>query len=168
MTRTLLFAGGLFILLVFGFTGKAYTVPPLTPDFNHFKCYEAEAISPPAPEEDTPVFSGIFADQFETRTEDVFTPDLFCNPVDKDGDGLGFADDGGTMVPNNLGGPTNHLLCYKISSELPRSIFVNVRNQFTNGIVEVEDSELLCVPTVKLGCFVDEDEEAVGECEPDD
>ena len=153
MSNILLFAGGLFILLVLGYTGTAMAgfAGATTPDFDHFKCYEAEAVNPVDPPNIG--FVGL-SDQFETVTDTqdpqslVTTPDLFCNPVDKEGDDLKFRDTDDATEPN-------HLLCYKISTELPGTLTIEVTNQFRGGasqFIEVEDSNLLCLPTRKIEC----------------
>jgi len=99
-------------------------------NLDHFKCYEAKGDA-------VDVTVDLF-DQFDLE-EDVRVgkPKLFCNPVDKNGEGI-FDD-------------TAHLTCYKIkdkSEEVERT--VDIDNQFGGQELEVEEPELLCVPSVKL------------------
>ena len=84
--------------------------------------------------------SASVVDQFETVTATVVRPKLFCNPVDKNGEG----------IPD----PDTHLTCYRI--RLPRSAprSVMVEDQFTNQDLQAfhgtcRRAALLCVPTEK-------------------
>ena len=68
---------------------------------DHYKCYRSKQIAPPF----TPVSGVTLVDQFESTTETIRRPDQFCNPVAKDGGGIGIA------APIN--DPTAHLSCYR-------------------------------------------------------
>jgi hypothetical protein len=107
----------------------------LTPD--HFECYQAVDLG-------TPRFvrqDVTLADQFETKLTTVMWPDSFCNPVDKDGEGI---DD-----------PNAHLTCYRIKDargqpRLERQD-VEVEDQFGELTLTVRKAEALCVPSGKDG-----------------
>jgi hypothetical protein len=110
----------------------------------HFKCYEAEG------EELNLVVD--LADQFELALNVlVEEPELFCNPVDKNGEGILNLD--------------VHLTCYEIdddsdgSEEEDADREVLVENQFGGQVLEVEDAKLLCVPSGKLGVAILDDDD---------
>lgn len=112
---------------------------PSALDIDHFKCYRARG------KRGTPTFAPrtvTVADQFEIRTVSVVKPLFVCNPVDKNGEGIG--------------SPACHLTCYRIvdrGTEFePRP--VNVEDQFTSQDLtslrgECRRSALLCLPSDK-------------------
>jgi hypothetical protein len=85
-------------------------------------------------------------DQFETRTGTLIKPVSFCNPVDKNGEGIL--------------NPSAHQTCYKFQAD--GSPFtgptVNVLDQF--GAIDLRavagvcrKADLLCVPSLKTELF---------------
>ena len=104
---------------------------------DHFKCYDAEGDAVNAIVD--------LEDQFGVEPQVlVGEPDLFCNPVDKNGEGIS--------------NPVAHLTCYRIAdSDKVRE--VTVENQFGIQTLEVEDSELLCVPSEKIQGIQEEDDD---------
>ena len=77
-------------------------------------------------------------DQFEdTPGVLVAKPHFFCNPVDKNGEGI---------VDS-----TAHLTCYKIGVDSDdEKRLVLIENQFVQQVLEVKNPEWLCVPSVKI------------------
>ena len=95
---------------------------------DHFKCYEANG---------DPVNVNVnLEDQFGVEPGvPVEEPKLFCNPVDKNGEGIG--------------DPTAHLTGYEIGDDHAERIVI-VSNQFGAGqILQIEDPEILFVPSKK-------------------
>ncbi len=97
---------------------------------NHFKCYREfprTRFEPVAVE---------LIDQFKATTAEVERPERFCNPVDKNGEGM---DD-----------PTAHLNCYRLDEEHFDNVDVIVSNQFgDNQRLTVRRVDSLCVPAIK-------------------
>ena len=117
-----------------------------TPDapLDHFKCYEAE--------DEERFFERqivLLSDQFEEKLTVVIKPELVCNPVDKNGEGIN--------------DPATHLVCYRIRDARGEPEFearvVITEDQFGELLLEVEEPELLCVPALKtdLGPITDDD-----------
>ncbi|MFQ5989749.1 MAG: hypothetical protein ACE5K9_07530 [Candidatus Methylomirabilales bacterium] len=107
------------------------------PSIDHFLCYEAKTA------EGEPKFerrSVTLEDQFGSVQMTVRKPEFFCNPVEKNGEG----------IPD----PALHLTCYKIrdddGEEFERRDVV-VENQFGEQILTVKKPKLLCVPSLKTG-----------------
>lgn len=104
---------------------------------DHFQCYQAVDLG-------TPRFvrqDVTLTDQFETKLTTVMWPDFFCNPVDKNGEGIN--------------DPTAHLTCYKIKDgrgqpRLERRDVV-VEDQFGELTLTVRKAEALCLPSEKDG-----------------
>ena len=106
------------------------TLPPA----DHFKCYAARtrpgtlAVGPQ---------TVTLEDQFETKQTVVLKPQLLCNPVDKNGEGIT--------------DPTAHLRCYRIKDLSGQAKFqrrdVTVQNQLGNETATVTKPRLLCVPS---------------------
>ena len=99
-------------------------------DLDHFKCYEAVGV---------PVnVITTLEDQFGLQPLVlVGKPKFFCNPVDKNGEGIK--------------DPTAHLTCYEIAVAEKIERVVVVANQFgEQQALEVENSKLLCVPSEKI------------------
>ena len=78
----------------------------------------------------------------------VGEPELFCNPVSKT------IDDEVTEIAN----PAAHLTCYDIEDDVDADRNVSVSNQLTEQALEIEESELLCVPSEKLEVILDDDD----------
>jgi hypothetical protein len=107
---------------------------------NHYKCYRARSLNRFQPRVVT------VSDQFETRTGTLIKPVSFCNPVDKNGEGIL--------------NPSAHQTCYKFQAD--GSPFtgpnVNVLDQF--GAIDLQavagvcrKADLLCVPSLKTELF---------------
>jgi hypothetical protein len=97
---------------------------------DHFKCYSTRTTTPFAPRDVT------LGDQFEDVTATVERPIRFCNPVDKNDEGI--ID------------PTAHLMCYDIDQHerfVPRDVLVT--NQFGEQRMRVHRPVSLCNPATK-------------------
>ena len=103
---------------------------------NHYKCYRARSLNRFQPRQVT------VQDQFETRTGTLIKPMLFCNPVDKNGEGIL--------------NPSAHQTCYKFQADgmTFQSPTINVLDQF--GALDLRTiagtcrkADLLCVPSLK-------------------
>ncbi len=97
-------------------------------DEEHFKCY---ATRPGR----FPERQVTLVDQFGRSTATVLRPRRFCNPVDKNGEGI--VD------------PTAHLNCYSIMESGFRAVTVAVENQFGEQTLTVTRAETLCLPAIK-------------------
>jgi hypothetical protein len=97
---------------------------------DHFKCYRTSQLGSKFQPRDVEL-----VDQFLGTTTKVQKPLRFCNPVDKNGEGI---ED-----------PTAHLMCYKIKE--PRFIVrdVEVTNQFGTQRLTVNRPDSLCLPAAK-------------------
>jgi hypothetical protein len=105
-------------------------VAPIPLVRDHYKCYEVIEFTPPV----GPV---ILIDQFNPDLiVDVGPAYAFCNPVDKNGEGIL--------------SPEEHLTCYWTMDPAfpPQSIFV--RNQFHEEELLLGEAVLLCVPSIKV------------------
>ncbi len=94
---------------------------------DHYKCYKARAQSQQR--------SVSLVDQFGPSTATVRSPDRFCNPVNKNGEGI---DD-----------PQAHLNCYRIREPRGPSRNVIVNNQFGEQRLTTSRAHSLCVPAIK-------------------
>jgi hypothetical protein len=109
------------------------TAPPA---LDHFKCYKAKDLKNPKFVATTVALS----DQFGVNDGmfEVKKPFLFCNPADKNGEGIS--------------NPVDHLACYKVKGpaldkgDRPK---VEVDNQLGGLQLEVTKPFLLCVPSTK-------------------
>lgn len=104
---------------------------------DHFRCYEAEG---------NPVNVTVnLEDQFgEEPNVMVGQPKLFCNPVDKNSEGIR--------------NPTVHLTCYEIE-DVGEELDVSIKNQFGEQSLKVEKPELLCVPSEKISVVPMDDDD---------
>jgi len=112
--------------------GVVSVVAPL----DHFKCYKAKDLKNPKFASTTVSLS----DQFGVNDGafDVKKPFLFCNPADKNGEGIA--------------NPVDHLACYKVKGpklEKGDRPTVEVDNQLGVLQLEVKKPFLLCVPSTK-------------------
>jgi polyhydroxybutyrate depolymerase len=103
---------------------------------DHFKCYKAKDLKSPKFAATTVALN----DQFGINDGDfdVKKPSLFCNPVNKNNEGIVNAAD--------------HLTCYTVKGpKLPKQDRpkVEVANQFGTLQLEVQKPFLLCVPSTK-------------------
>jgi hypothetical protein len=108
-------------------TEKLLTPGPVSID--HFHCYDATG-----PSLDIGVS---LADQFQQQSVSVLDPFLFCNPADKNGEGIQ--------------NPTDHLTCYNYTPPgLPVGP-VPFTNQFfpASDVLDVFEPVALCVPSLK-------------------
>ncbi|MDJ0945599.1 MAG: hypothetical protein QNJ30_19195 [Kiloniellales bacterium] len=100
---------------------------------DHFKCYEAKGDGLNATVD--------LSDGSSTaRGVIVKRPKRFCNPVDKNGEGILDS--------------SSHLTCYRIrvpGPEYDDELAVLASNQFGEQVLEVGDPKLLCIPSEKLG-----------------
>jgi len=97
-------------------------------EIDHFKCYEASG-------DNMDVIVDL-EDQFGAEPQVlVGTPRFFCNPVDKNGEGII--------------NPEAHLTCYEINGD-DKKLDVLVGNQFGEQTLKVEVPRLLCVPSEKI------------------
>lgn len=106
-------------------TTTSTTVP------DHFKCYKTREMGFPRFEER----EVSLLDQFGPSTATVVKPYRFCNPVDKNGEGVS--------------DPTAHLMCYRLKEPVPPPKLVIVRNQFGEQTLAVLKPETLCTPAEK-------------------
>ena len=117
-------------------TSTTATTTPLTvceDVLDHFKCYKLRAgaqLTRPELE---------VTDQFETKNTQVQRPIRFCNPVDKNGEGINDA--------------TAHLMCYQAKDVRGQARFqrtrVRVENQFGTQDLNVYKTDVLCLPATK-------------------
>jgi hypothetical protein len=100
----------------------------VVPALDHFKCYEAEGRRVNV--------RVTLEDQFgvEPRVL-VGLPKFFCNPVDKNDEG----------ITND----TAHLTCYEIRGS-DKQLTVSIQNQFGEQSLRVQEPRLLCVPSEKI------------------
>jgi len=99
-----------------------------TPIPNHFWCYKAKG--------DSVDVTVSLQDQFGGKPRVlVEEPELFCNPVDKNDEGIS--------------DPTAHLTCYKIKED-DKKRQVLIENQFGEQTLKVTKPKLLCVPSKKI------------------
>lgn len=116
----------------------AFGASPATAQFNldHYKCYKVKDLKNPKFEKTTVSLTdqfGINDGDFEAKK-----PFMFCNPVDKNGEGILNDDD--------------HLTCYKVKgprlqpNDRPE---VEVVNQLGTLQLEAKKAFLLCVPATK-------------------
>ncbi len=126
---------------------KIAGVSPPAAALDHFKCYEAEG--------DDVVVTVDLEDQFGVELQVlVGEPKLFCNPVDKNGEGIS--------------NPTVHLTCYEIEDKEGEERVVEVDNQFGVQTLKVEEPELLCVPSEKISVAPEDDDEDDDKDDDDD
>jgi hypothetical protein len=122
-------------------------------NINHFKCYKVRKTR------GTPAFTPRdvnVVDQFEQKMVSAFKPALLCNPVNKNGEGMPFAE--------------NHLTCFKIKDLPGQATFepqpIEVTDQFVTEDLNVSRRadcskiRVLCVPSSKRlaspsGAFLD-------------
>ena len=123
------------ILAIFaaGSAGKCKAATGL----DHFKCYKAKG-KPPNVAVDLEDQFGIEPGVLVKR------PTLFCNPVDKNGEGIR--------------NPAAHLTCYKVKGDGEKRHVV-VRNQFGEQTLEVKKPQILCVPSDKIDVIPREDDD---------
>jgi hypothetical protein len=99
---------------------------------DHFKCYKTRTDGSFVPRDVT------LADQFESTSALVEKPVRFCNPANKNNEGIN--------------DPTAHLMCYDINQATPfqpRHVLVN--NQFGEQELVVTKPYQLCNPATKDG-----------------
>ena len=100
---------------------------------DHLKCYRTRRNTPFVP-------NGVsLEDQFEDVNMTVLRPYRFCNPVDKEDEGIN--------------DPTEHQMCYQIRDTVVQPRFryrdVRVENQFGVQTLVVTRPETLCTPAEK-------------------
>jgi hypothetical protein len=120
-------AAAMYVVLVAAPASAAY-------DLDHFKCYKAKDLKMPKFAKTTIQLE----DQFVVNdgTFEAKKPFLYCNPVDKNDEGI-----------NNS---TDNLTCYKVKGpKLDKTQRPNVQvdNQFGTIKLQAKKPYLLCVPT---------------------
>jgi hypothetical protein len=101
--------------------------PALSATLDHFQCYAAKGEAPKQYVD--------LADQFGMSTVFVGKPEFFCNPVDKNGEGISH--------------PAAQLTCYKVDGK-GKKREVRVGNEFGEDTLDVKKPQLLCVPSERL------------------
>ena len=104
--------------------------PP--PPNDHYKCYRTLQTDGKFAKRDVDL-----EDQFATTVASVLTPRRFCNPVNKNGEGIN--------------DPTAHMMCYRITEPRLQRRQVVVENQFGVQTLTVLRAYDLCVPAEKDG-----------------
>jgi hypothetical protein len=100
---------------------------------DNYKCY---TVKPVPRTERFPATTVGLEDQFRTTSARLLTPYEFCNPVDKNGEGIG--------------NPDGHLMCYKfIDRGRAASVPVEVTDQFGPENLRTSSANVLCVPALK-------------------
>jgi hypothetical protein len=109
----------------------AWAAPTSAQEIDHFLCYQVTAYDGPA---GIPVK---LKDQFGQMVVHAAKPDLLCNPVDKNGEGIQDAD--------------AHLLCYSLTDIEgdPGQRKVVTETQFGKTTLTVKGVQRLCVPALK-------------------
>jgi Bacterial Ig-like domain (group 1) len=114
---------------------KTWT-PVTVPRLDHFKCYKTKQVGTTFDPRQV-----VLTDQFNTERVNVVRPEAFCNPVDKNGEGIS--------------DPAAHLTCYKIrdvrGDEFPKfdERRVEVTDQFGTRTLLVKKVRTLCLPSSK-------------------
>jgi hypothetical protein len=118
-----------FVLILAVIAAPALADPPQGID--HYLCYQVTAYDGPA---GIPVK---LKDQFGQMTAHAAKPDLLCNPVDKNGEGIER--------------PEAHLLCYSLTDieDAPGARKVVTETQFGKTTLTVNGLRTLCVPSSK-------------------
>jgi len=96
---------------------------------DHYKCYKVNVIGDFQTRE--PV---TLEDQFLIGTFEVGEPNMLCNPVDKNGEGII--------------NPDNHLVCYNVSENFKKTN-IHTHDQFGPETLDIEEVKELCVPSEK-------------------
>ncbi len=132
-------------------------IPPEVPqppvDGDHFVCY---VVVPP--NQFTPV-TVTLQDQFDVRRRQVesitgLKPAYFCVPVQKQR--IGFAE-------RPLLDPDTHLALYEIDPRQPFNLRVSAADQFATRTLQVIESRMLAVPTIKRDWVVARAADAAGD-----
>jgi hypothetical protein len=114
--------------------GETPGPPPTSVD--HFKCYTTRQLGTRFDSRQV-----VLTDQFNTERVNVVEPEAFCNPVDKNGQGIQ--------------DPTAHLTCYRIrdvrGDEFPRfrEQRVEAGDQFGTNSLLARETSTLCLPSSK-------------------
>jgi hypothetical protein len=107
------------------------TTRPPGAQVDHFKCYKARTAAAVKRR------SVLLIDAFGSKNTIVLKPDSFCNPVDKNGEGITDA--------------TAHLTCYRIRDANGQARFaqqsLSLQNQFGSGSLLAVIPRVLCVPS---------------------
>lgn len=96
---------------------------------DHFMCYDAKGATPHTSVE----LEDTFGKKTDVRVE---KPKLFCNPVNKNGEGIK--------------NPEAHMTCYEIKDKRDRKRKLFISNQFGEQPLKVGKAQLLCVPSKKI------------------
>ena len=116
--------------------GAPGDVGPGLPFANHYKCYDARG-----------PLVGLevsLAHQFDPGIHtEVLEPVLFCNPAKK------FHVDTGQV--NDILDPDRHYVCYRLQPPVTLGVQVGFADQFVSEFLDLDFSDVLCVPTIKTG-----------------
>ena len=111
---------------------KNVTGPVPIPAWNHYVCYDAIA----GPLVGQPV---VLIDQFGNAQVQVFHPRFFCNPAQKQADGV--------IYP--IKDPIVHLACYVVENPISSGIPITTTDQFGFWQTQIQLNNCLCVPALK-------------------
>ncbi|MCG8652999.1 MAG: hypothetical protein MI861_24370, partial [Pirellulales bacterium] len=116
--------------------------PPADPsglNLDHFQCYEADGRTVDA--------TVNLEDQFGLDSFEVGEPELYCQVADKNGEGV---------IDEAF-----RLTCYEIESDDDDDVdrLVSISNQLARQALELEEPELLCVPSTELDVTVPQDDD---------
>ena len=117
---------------------------PLPDLRDHFLCYDAAG--------DELLRNVILDNQFGFETHILLKPDLFCNPVQKEHNGVIFP------IINEI----DHLVCYQFEHPDSLTLTVTTEDQFVLTNLALFQSIKLCVPSLKTGVTPTEDNSTWG------
>jgi hypothetical protein len=111
---------------------QAEAKDPFGGQFDHYQCYSIRDSSGKPLQTDLTL-----KDQFRADKAATVRATLFCNPVDKNGEG----------IPQ----PKVHLVCYTIKVATPdkNTYHVKTTNQLETNDYYVSGPQLICVPSLK-------------------
>jgi hypothetical protein len=95
---------------------------------DHFACYDAHEKQPNLPKTIVTL-----QDQFGSSTVELHKPDVFCTPVDKNGEGIIF--------------PDFNLVCFDAHKGGDPKADLTVENQFGEQNIEARKLKMVCVPS---------------------
>jgi hypothetical protein len=127
--RSLIPQAAVALCIIGAVVGQAEGANPPGVNPQHYQCYGIKKHSELSPR---PVH---LTDQFGVSESPVGEPVLLCNPSSKNNE----------RIPDKK----THLLCYKVAGNTGMNKRVIVENQFGKQEFVVEDTQLLCVPSVK-------------------
>jgi uncharacterized repeat protein (TIGR01451 family) len=117
-------------------SATAETMISVPTELDHFKCYKTEQVGTKFDPRQV-----VLTDQFNTERVNVFRPEAFCAPVDKDASGIN--------------DPSAHLACYKVrdvrGDEFPKfeRQRLEAADQFGTHTLLLKKTRTLCLPSSK-------------------